>query len=289
LGIDGDSKKINKINHGKDEIYTVAQKNGINYDVTENHILTLKFTNVEGIFWNKRGFKQCVEFKEKDITLDAYILGMWLGDGTTAEPAITNIDEEIIEYIYKFADDNDLRVSIRNQKKTECKTYYIAGNPINIFRDSLNKYKLIGNKHIPNEYLYNTREIRLKVLAGLMDSDGYMHHNTYEIIQKSNKLSTDIQELSKSLGFKTSYRKVNKACVKPNGDRVTGEYNKIIISGEHLTDVPVILARKKATKCMKKVNFLITTITVASTKNDKFVSFKVEDNSSFFGVDYTVL
>ena len=35
-------------------------------------------------------------------------------------------------------------------------------------------YFLIGNKHIPNEYLFNNRESRLKLLAGIIDTDGHV-------------------------------------------------------------------------------------------------------------------
>ena len=171
-------------------------------------------------------------------------------------------------------------------------SYYISKNEnksSNIFLKSLKKYNLIGNKHIPIEYLYNSRENRLKLLAGLIDTDGYQKDNVFEIMQKSDKLTNDIILLAQSLGMKVAHSKVNKTCVKKNGDRVTGIYNRIAISGNCLTDIPILLDRKKATKCMKDINFLITTINVEPTKNGKYVSFEIEDNDQFFGTDYTVL
>ena len=44
------------------------------------------------------------------------------------------------------------------------------------------------NKHIPYEYKCNSRQIRLAVLAGIIDSDGYYNRNCYDIVLKSEKL-----------------------------------------------------------------------------------------------------
>ena len=47
---------------------------------------------------------------------------------------------------------------------------------------------VLGNKHIPHLYKANSREVRLQVLAGLIDTDGHQHGNTYDIIQKNKKV-----------------------------------------------------------------------------------------------------
>jgi len=39
------------------------------------------------------------------------------------------------------------------------------------------------------------------VLAGLLDTDGYLNGNTFIITQKNKRLSDDIEYLAKSLGF----------------------------------------------------------------------------------------
>lgn len=48
----------------------------------------------------------------------------------------------------------------------------------------LRNNNLLNNKHIPYEYKCNSRDVQLKLLAGLIDSDGYNKTNCYEIIQK---------------------------------------------------------------------------------------------------------
>jgi len=213
------------------------------------------------------------------------MLGLWLGDGTTMEPEITNIDEAILIYIKKYAMNNNLRVTKRGKI-----TYYIAGNEYrqNSFLNALKYYKLIGNKHIPYDYLHNSREIRLKVLAGLIDTDGYMYDNMYEISQKSDTLSNDIVKLTRSLGFKTHHYKKNKTCVKPDKSRVTGLYNMVTISGEKMNEIPCLLERKRTQPSRKNIDFLITPITVTDDGISEFIGLQIEGNSNFFAPDYTV-
>jgi hypothetical protein len=233
-------------------------------------------------------FKEGVEFEHRDVGLDPYMLGLWLGDGTTMGACITNVDDEIIRYIHIYAARNNLRVT----KRGEC-GYYIAGIKVgkgyNTFLNQLNKYNLIGNKHIPYDYLFNTREVRLQVLAGLLDSDGSLDKNSYEIFQKSDKLATDITKLSRSLGFRTSNYKRDKTCVKKDKPNVTKLYNCMHISGTYICDIPCLLKRKKAEKCGKDVNFLVTQFDIERGEVGDGVKFEIEKDGKFLGVDYCVL
>ncbi len=370
LGLDGQPKKILEVHKGKGQLYRVSQKLGFDYVVNGNHILVLKFTNVEGIFWDQNrqyyraryiqnmrihdscfqhdkskpltdarkqnlyeeaedflkeirkksgynrkgdvieisvkdylelpanmkrilyGFKQAVEYEESEVDLDPYMLGLWLGDGTSCRPEITNIDEPIIDYIYDYAEINNLKVTIRKDI-----SYNIIGKGNkrnkgkkgqNSFLNSLKKYNLINNKHIPKEYIMNSREVRLKVLAGLIDSDGHMYDNMYEITQKSNYLARDIRNLCGSLGFRVSWRKVNKTCTHPDGSKATGLYNNILISGKGLNEIPVLLDRKKANP-VKDIDHLITAITITPLYVGNYAGFQIEGDGKFFGLDYTVL
>ena len=68
-------------------------------------------------------------------------------------------------------------------------------------------------KHISSNYLLNTIENRYKLLAGLIDSDGFKikNKNQYEISSKYESLIEDILILTKSLGLKSySFKKFNK-------------------------------------------------------------------------------
>lgn len=360
LGVSCNPLSIINLYKTEDEMYRITQNNGESYIVSGDHMLTLKFTNVEGIFWDKKqerqraryiqdmriqeksftsithpatedtkqfaydaaedflakkrtepgyncrgdvikirvdeyfelpknmkrilyGFKHEIEFPTREISFDPYMLGLWLGDGTSSKSEITNIDKEILDYLYNYAEKNGLYITISKEM-----SYTFAGKifRVNCFRKALHKYNLFDNKHIPNDYLYNTRDVRLQVLAGLIDSDGYLYHNYYEISQKSDRVAFDIKTLAESLGFRVAYKKVNKTCVKPNGERVTGLYNMVTISGRHVIDIPTLLPRKQAKPCGKINDFLVSMINVETVGISKCVKF--ETSELFFGQDYTV-
>ena len=69
------------------------------------------------------------------------------------------------------------------------------------------KYNLIDNKHIPKEVYYAPIEYRLKVLAGLIDTDGNLKKGSssysfnYEISMSRENLINEIAELARSCGF----------------------------------------------------------------------------------------
>ena len=47
----------------------------------------------------------------------------------------------------------------------------------NPFKHLLKEMKLFKNKHIPNEYIYNDKNVRLQLLAGFIDTDGCIKQN----------------------------------------------------------------------------------------------------------------
>ncbi len=49
-----------------------------------------------------KGYKCGFEFPHKDVLIEPYMLGYWLGDGTSEDTGITTADIEIVEYLQKF-------------------------------------------------------------------------------------------------------------------------------------------------------------------------------------------
>ena len=100
-----------------------------------------------------------IEYEEKTINIDPYILGLWLGDGDSVRPALTNIDIPIIEAWQKYAESIGYNITTSNTKdrKTNVKigeTNYIQNYHIvkpsgsgrtNIFKDYLKKYKIASS------------------------------------------------------------------------------------------------------------------------------------------------
>lgn len=133
--------------------------------------------------------------RKKNLLIDPYLFGVWLGDGTSREGHITCADPIIRRIIRK-------------------KGYVIypieSGAPLLFAIKGLTtKLRLLGvknNKHIPIEYLRSSFDQRLELLKGLMDSDGTAKKGSGVSFSNCNRrLAEDVYELIVSLGFKASF------------------------------------------------------------------------------------
>lgn len=109
---------------------------------------------------------------------------------------------------------------------------------------TLKKLNLINNKHIPEIYLHALRYIRMKLLGGLIDSDGHRHSDCYEICQKNINLADDIIKLGNSLGFFVNSR-MQTTIATNTVAKLPCESKRLYISGLLLNEVPVLVPRKK--------------------------------------------
>lgn len=235
-----------------------------------------------------KGFKVGVDFPDQQIFLDPYLLGAWLGDGNSTGSGFTNVDEEVLQFVEATLDQMGCDM-IPNREDSI--TYRITGTEKydNPFRAALNFYELINNKHIPLSFLHNSRKVRLWVLAGLIDTDGYKTTDgcCYEIVQKNKRLSEDIAYLARSLGFFVSYKQVKKSCMY-KGEKKEGTYHRCVISGDGLDEVPVLLERNKCSERKQKKNVMVTNITVKSVGEGKYCGFTIDGNRRFLLHDFTV-
>jgi len=235
-----------------------------------------------------KGYRKGVEFAYKPVDFDPYIIGLWLGDGSKRGPVITSQDAKILKYLMNELPKYGLKLVYQSQYD-----YRISRDgttKTNALIDALKKYNLINNKHIPHDYKCNDRNMRLKLLAGLIDTDGSYasRDKCYEITQKSNAMSDDIVFLARSLGFAAYNKKCNKSWTY-KGVTKTNEYNKMIISGNGLEEVPVQITRKMAEiRCQKK-DTLITGIKVEkSTECGDYYGFTLDGNCRYLLGDFTV-
>ena len=232
---------------------------------------------------NSLSYKVGIEFPKKNIVIDPYIIGLWLGDSSSNSAEITCQDAVILKYLHEKLLHYDCYLQYRNGYTygfTTSKKYTNRGRE-NKITTVLRNYNLLNNKHIPDDYKINSRENRLKLLAGLIDSDGYYYCKTYEISQKNNLLADDIVYLVKSLGFACSCKKVKKSCYY-NNLKKEGEYNRITISGDNLTEIPVLCRRKKCNE-ERIINkpVLEYHFKIESEGNDNYYGFEIDGNHKF--------
>lgn len=229
--------------------------------------------------------------------ISPYLLGSWLGDGSSKDPSITNIDPELIQFLYDEAE--RMGLEIYRGHDTEhgrgSMHYRLKSNGkvgANKFVNFLKLYHLWGNKHIPYHYKVNTRKNRLLVLAGLIDTDGHynIECNYYTIVQKNELLSNDIVFLIRSLGYWCHIKPYVGGCYYKEKWK-PGIYYSMSFGGENLTDIPVLLPRKMAIPKTKirnnPMHYGIKTI----TKYDKRTcyGFELSGNHRFILADFKVV
>ena len=148
-----------------------------------------------------------VEYSENYLPIDPYFLGLWLGDGTKRTLAITTVDREISDYVYKYANENQLKVTQQGI------SYNINGGMSGGLRNPLlskfRELELIDNKHIPNCYFYSSIEQRMELLRGLMDTDGCCNKNgVIEFCTTDSNIANGFYRLARSLGISVTVKKV---------------------------------------------------------------------------------
>lgn len=316
MGDDSTPRRVRSIARGRERMYWIRQHKGMDYRVNESHILSLKRSRNEGghrqgdvlnisvgdylkqsdkFKSNYKGYKVAVEFEEKPLSIAPYFLGLWLGDGDTNSARITSNDAEVIAALQRYAseinDDGNEAVLSTYDYPDRCNQYaitrgYRGGVPAFSIKQALRKEGVLGNKHIPKDYLCNSRQNRLELLAGLIDSDGHylVQSNRYEISQKRKALAEQIKFLCDSLGFRTSIRK-KKASISATG--FVSESYRIRIYGD-LNQVPVRVKRKQARAWKSKVDWKVTGIEVEYDQVDDYYGFEIDGNRLFLLEDMTV-
>lgn len=304
MGNDSTPREVLSLARGIDEMYRVFEGEEY-YDVNKSHILSLKKHGTKYIEKtveqylaiadsskrHYRGWKTPVSFNGSNTELDPYYLGLWLGDGSAVDTAITTADKVIVDWLFRYAKDNGLEVKVINQKNNKSNGYRITnhikdiGN--NVIRNGLTKNNLLNNKHIPHEYKINSERMRLRLFAGIIDSDGHLSKSKwgtcYEVIQKNKVLADDIVFLCRSLGF----RAVIKKCVKSiKSIGFTGEYYRIHIVGD-FRRVPTLLERKKSNFVSKK-NYLAHKIEIKPLGIGKYYGFTLSGNGLYLLDSFTV-
>jgi superfamily II DNA or RNA helicase len=316
MGDDSKPRNVKSLARGQEEMYEIKPIKGESYTVNKSHILSLRCTSTltskkypnwksptyikdkiidisveEYLKQSKtfkhmfKGYKVPITFREKEIPFDPYLLGLWLGDGNSASPGITNQDSSIVKYLIEKLP-KDCYLSY-HPSQNYCHYRIKSTQEKNYFWDEIKELGLVNNKHIPHVFLCNSRENQLSLLAGLIDSDGYYDGGCYEIIQKNKTLSDNILFLCRSLGFGAYQKECEKSCKTSKG-KFTGTYYRICFSGDNIQDVPCLVPRKKAEPRKQIKNVLNYGFKVISKGEGKYYGFELDGNHRYLLGDFTV-
>lgn len=157
-------------------------------------------------------------FKEKEVDIDPYLLGVLIGDGSIIDSVkYSSADQFIIDKVGNIIDTHYEQNKICEDKYDYRISKKQKSSKPSIYVEALRKYGLFGTnshtKFIPKEFLFNSKEIRLQLLRGLMDTDGSISKNRrLEYTTVSKKLKDDFIFLVNSLGGKAKSKLRTTTC-----------------------------------------------------------------------------
>ena len=185
--------------------------------------------------------------EDANLQVDPYLLGLWLGNGMSADAAIaidSRVEVEMIGLIgdsiepweqlavdrhkgnsgtirvkrldgicprgHEYFDDqnNQMITSQGHRACRRCNSGARAGRSdayLPTLRERLRSVGVLGDKHIPAEYLWASYEQRMELLRGLVDSDGNVTMaGRAGFVNANTRLFDDVCELLSTLGFRWS-------------------------------------------------------------------------------------
>ena len=310
MGDDSTPRNVLELCNNIETMYKIAPDKGDAIVVNENHILSLKCTDeCEGYakgdvldivlkdFLEKpesfqrrfEWYKSRVEFEERFIDLDPYLLGYWLGYSNSLCSSNITVDEEVLMYFDEKL--SDLERFLRNKQDDPVTYRVIQTDAIKDFKDNFLDFvrdnDLLQNKHIPIDYKCNLRQTRLELLAGIIDADGLYDREEkgFNIMQKSERLLDDIVFLARSLGLYARKSKCTKRCTNLEG--YVGEYYRCFVRG-NLSEVPCHIVRDG--ESVEEVeDVLVSRFNVERLEEGEYYGFVLDGNHRFLLEDFSVV
>jgi len=152
---------------------------------------------------------KALELPGKEFVIEPYLLGLWLGDGYSHAGTIGMMKDDLLDVVQSVRRDI-LNLRSDNQL-TRKKEFYLA--TFDGLTTDLRRSNLYKNKHLPAEYLRASREQRLELLMGLMDTDGTtVKTGGVEFTNTNENIIDGVCELIVSLGWKCNKRKGVAKC-----------------------------------------------------------------------------
>jgi len=256
IGSDGKATEVLGVYpQGKKTVYRVTMTDGSSAVACAEHLWAvrtasdkrrnkpLRILQTQEMIDNLRCFHQYryelpllsapVDFSCKPVPIEPYTLGLLLGDGCISDktsPSFATVDRELVTSLETGL--AGMNLSIRQKSAID----YVISNPLagkggnkfdpirNPLRQALRGLELAGSvsatKFIPTTYLYNSPEVRIALLQGLLDTDGgpvTQEGRTCRIqyVTTSERLKDDVLFLVRSLGGVTYWRRRESEGRKP--------------------------------------------------------------------------
>ncbi len=318
-GPDGKPRRVKRLFSGHEMMYRITPKKGESFIVNESHVLSLQGTNEgkphqccsragqitnisvreylgKSKYWKhvRKLYRSGADFSEqRPPELDPWTLGALIGDGCLKYgTTFTNPDIEALDGVYDtitgmglclgaWREKNDCyQITIKDQT-----AHCASANKLTAILRHLGLFGTLAHeKFIPEHYKTGSRETRLQILAGLLDTDGHLNENkNFDYISKSKQLSEDVLFIARSLGFWATLSKEYKECQTGAG----GFYYRVYISGD-LEKIPTRVKRKQARAYKRQKNPMVTGFDIDPVGIGSFFGFEIDDDHLYLTNDFFV-
>lgn len=303
IGPDSTPRRVLSTTDGTDQMFRIRPVKGGPWTCNSVHVLTLVRTDTDRVIdvplneylgWSKTQknlYKLAstgVEWQASSTTLpvDPWFVGIWYGDGTKelANISVTTMDPEVVNGMATIASAWGLRFN-QHGVSGKAGTWSICGKRggppgqnglLNAMRE------LWSEDRLPARYLTASRADRLEFLAGLLDSDGHLHNNSFEIISYKQGWALDIAFLARSLGLRALIATKNG-----NGIYADRTYWRVSISG-HTDTIPNRVPHKKASPRKQTKDVLRTGFSVEPIGVGPYFGWTLDGDGRFLLGDFTV-
>ncbi len=303
MGDDSTPRNVLTLARGREKMFHISASDNEEYTVNESHILSLKVSRTYSKAYSAgdvhdisvkdylnlpktirsllQGYRAQIEYAERPIVADPYVMGHIINleydlhnepDGETSK---VTIFKHVYDYIHK--------VTNLGTVNEEYHLYVLHYWQDPYLKQKMNEFR--ERSHIPMEYKCNSREVRMRTLAGILDasvaSTRFTDHYILEMFDNGT-LASDTVALARSLGFGASIR---------TRYRGNTRYKVVMrIYGENIGDIPVErnYFRIINKTCMRNASAKTYAIKVEELEVDDYYGFEIDGNRRFVLGDHTV-
>lgn len=227
--------------------------------------------------------------KQEKEQIEPYFIGLLLGDGVLSSGYVGMCGKhpKMLEECNRIAGKFGLSVSEYEYSDKIPIYALISDGKSNPVKNLLVEHDIMGRtcdtKYIPDAYKLASKNDRLEILAGLIDSDGCLGNNVFDFISKSRRLAQDVVFICRSLGLAAYLM----PCVKKSQRNTHGVYFRVCISGD-INIVPCRIPYKKGAIRKQKKNVLRTGFKLIPNGCGNFYGFTLDKDGRYLLGDFTV-
>jgi replicative DNA helicase len=261
MGPDSCPRHVRSLARGREMMYWVRQRHGIDYRVNESHVLSLvrcarggrrEVVNLSVRDWLGRsaafkracsGYKVAVDFAERSLDVAPYVLGAWLGGAL--DPVD---DDELLDHL--------AAAGVRARQR------------------------------VPHDYLTGSRRQRSELLAGLLEATGAILPAPgagAQLDLPHAALARDVKFLADSLGYRTALSETADG----TGPEGAAAVHRLRIEGD-LSQVPLRRLSVPTTPVDADASWRLSAIAVEPDGVDAYYGFTLTGDGLFLLEDMTV-